>query len=322
MMFVFGALCGALLMPNSSGNVALTASDVGALPLTGGELSGNLHIAKASFPAIGLRETSGGTALCAIMLDTTQKQTIIRERHPDAPNYYEDYKLPAPDSDRTANGAYAILTTKPSTSIYTRSCPGVDLTTNPSAQVNNDVIRFYDVNSKGFGYIGGTQYTNGQTNVAVSAYRTINGTTIYNALSLGIKPDGTRVVAFTDKTPWLEALGLIYKAGDTYGESSSILTGMIRNGAKQFAMRVTTPKSMASVSGITVTALTGWIGGINGIIGGSGDNTNWLSMEGATVRAVKKSDNTVLIIVDMSSVLTNATNGPASFYGAFTLTFS
>lgn len=45
-------------------------------------------------------------------------------------------------------------------------------------------------------------------------------------------------------------------------------------------------------------------------------------MEGATVRAVKKSDNTVLIIVDMSSVLTNATNGPASFYGAFTLTFS
>lgn len=230
----------------------------------------------------------------------------------------ERYVLPVPDV-HDADVWQAILTTKPQASVYTRLCPGVDLTTNPSAQSSNDVIRFYDVNSRGFGCIGGTQYTNGQTNVTVSAYRTINNTTIYNGLTLGIQSDGTRVVAVSNVAPWQSTLGISHNPGDTYSEQATTLTGIIRGGARQFVLRVTLPKLLPNNATVTVTQLTGWFGGLNGVIGGSGDSTDWIEKSGVTVRTSIKSVNTVVIVVDTSTVLQNAINGPLSAFVSFTL---
>ena len=114
----------------------------------------------------------------------------------------------------------------------------------------------------------------------------------------------------------------MYKAGDTYAESGTSLNGLVRNNGKQITLRVTVPKMLSAVSSVSVTALTGWMHGMNGIIGNSGNDTNWLTMSGVTVRAVKKSDNIVIIAIDSDTALNNEVNGPVCFWGNVTLTFA
>ena len=145
------------------------------------------------------------------------------------------------------------------------------------------------------------------------------------------------VMQWTGNSPsgvWRDVadLGLAYAAGDTYAEAASssarnVVPGLIAGSAKQILFRVTTPKSMANISNISVTALTGWFAGINGIIkdsngGSASDNTNWLSQSGVTVAAYKKSDNTAIIRLTCESALGNATNGPCNGMLAFALSFS
>lgn len=153
--------------------------------------------------------------------------------------------------------------------------------------------------------------------------------------------DGTKnqlcVMQWTGNSPsgvWRDVadLGLAYAAGDTYAEAASssarnVVPGLIAGSAKQILFRVTTPKSMANISNISVTALTGWFAGINGIIKDSNgasaaDNTNWLSQNGVAVAAYKKSDNTAIIRLTCESALGNATNGPCNGMLAFALSFS
>lgn len=302
----------------------LTADDIpdlsgSYLPLAGGTLTGPLVINSGeNFTSISLRGAPGAPH---VGLSNTGSRLTIDE-YADGSTGGERYLLPIPDAhDRDV--WQTILTTKPQANVYTRLCPGVNLTTTPSAQSNNDVIRFYDVNSRGFGYIGGTQYTNGQTNVTVAAYRTINGTTIYNGLTLGIQPDGTRVVAFSNQSPWLSALGLVYERNDTISETNTALTGIMRNQSKQFILRVETGKSLANISTITVNTLSGWIGSRSGAVGGSTDGTNWLTLSGVTqVYGSKKSENSFVIVINTSSALANAANGPIAFYGSFKVTLT
>lgn len=128
------------------------------------------------------------------------------------------------------------------------------------------------------------------------------------------------------------ALGTLYAPGDTYAEAASysarnVVPGLIAGSAKQILFRVTTPKSMANISNISVTALAGWFAGINGIIKDSNgdnaaDNTNWLSQNGVAVAAYKKSDNTAIIRLTRESAFGNATNGPCNGMLAFALSFS
>lgn len=153
--------------------------------------------------------------------------------------------------------------------------------------------------------------------------------------------DGTKnqlcVMQWTGNSPsgvWRDVadLGLAYAAGDTYAEAASssarnVVPGLIAGSAKQILFRVTTPKSMANISNISVTALAGWFAGINGIIKDSNgdsaaDNTNWLSQNGVAVAAYKKSDNTAIIRLTCESALGNAANGPCNGMLAFALSFS
>lgn len=139
------------------------------------------------------------------------------------------------------------------------------------------------------------------------------------------------VMQWTGNSPsgvWRDVvdLGLAYAAGDTYSEAASssarnVVPGLIANGGKQILFRVTTPKSMANISNISVTALAGWFAGINGIIKDS-NYTNWLSQNGVAVSAYKKSDNTAIIRLTCESALGNATNGPCNGMLAFALSFS
>lgn len=305
------------------------------LPLTGGTLTGPL-ILSALNAGINIQRGNltiggdvnyrgitikGGSGSPLLHIRNTGARFTF-DQYANGSTGGERYLLPVPDV-HGADVWQSILTTKPQANVYTRLCPGVDLTTTPSVQSNNDVIRFYDVNSMGFGYIGGTQYTNGQSNVTVSAYRTINGTTIYNGLTLGIQPDGTRVVAFSNQSPWLSALGLVYERNDTISETNTALTGIMRNQSKQFILRIETRKSLANISTITVNTLSGWIASRSGVVGGSTDGTNWLTLAGVTqVYGSIKGENSFVIVINTSSALANAANGPIAFYGSFKVTLT
>ena len=245
------------------------------LPLTGGTLTGPLTLSAlnaginiqrgnlriggdANHRGIAIYGAAGAPSLA--IRNTGARFTF--DQYANGSTGGERYLLPIPDA-HDADVWQSILTTKPQANVYTRLCPGVDLTTNPSVQSNNDVIRFYDVNSRGFGYIGGTQYTNGQTNVTVSAYRTIDGTTYYNGLTLGVRPDETRVVAFSDVKPWLLALGLgtngelpvTVAQGGTGASTLASGEALIGNGANA----VTTRSITNLTSDGTVTANTNLI---------------------------------------------------------------
>ena len=115
-----------------------------------------------------------------------------------------------------------------------------------------------------------------------------------------------------------------YAANDTYSESSSIITGLIRNSAKSYILRLVLPKSMAGISTVTVTTLNGNLFNKDGSpVTGSSNYVNFLTQTGvSSVAATKVSNNTVLITVTTSSALTNAVNGPAAFYGNLALKFT
>lgn len=138
------------------------------------------------------------------------------------------------------------------------------------------------------------------------------------AIPVGVTSGGTGATSTANARV---NLGLTYAANDTYSESSTALDGIIRNGSTKYMLRVTLPKSMENVTP-SVTALTGWIASKDGFIASSGNDTNWISMSGATVTATKKSNNTVMIVIDTDSVLTNAVNGICAAYVSFTLTFA
>lgn len=93
--------------------------------------------------------------------------------------------------------------------------PTIDVTTAPSAIVNQDALSVTDVNESGIAFVRGRQSPNGNTGVEFSARRTIGGSTYFNGVTFELSPTGTRSVGVSEPSAWRDAIGAVNKAGDT-----------------------------------------------------------------------------------------------------------
>ena len=302
---------GATTAPNACANL-------GAVKKSGDKMTGNLEF-DSGLNYTGV-EFKGAAGSPSVFIRNTGSRMIF-DQFANGSTGGERYLLPSVES-RSADAWYDIITTKPGNYQFNRLVPNIDLTSMPSAEQVSYAINFMDKNKTDFGYVASRQEPDGRVDVGFGVARTIGGTTYFNSVFTGVKPDGTKVVSLSDKQAWIAGLGLAYAPSDTYAEPASVVCGIVRNSGKQFVLRVSLQKTMENINTVSVTQLTGFMAGMNGIIGGSGATTNWLTMSGVTVRAQKRSNNTALIIVESTSVLTNAATGVLSFLGDFTLSFS
>lgn len=116
---------------------------------------------------------------------------------------------------------------------------------------------------------------------------------------------------------------MYFKAGESFATSAYIeLAGHSASNAKRIIIGIILPKSMARISNISVTRLTGSFFGDGGLINSSADN-NWVTTTGVTIVASKASDNAARIYIDNTSAFTNTTTfTPVSYFGHVTFTFS
>ena len=115
-----------------------------------------------------------------------------------------------------------------------------------------------------------------------------------------------------------------YVAGDTLSITSyTDLNGFITSSTTSVSFSLYTPKNLANITSITVTAFTGTLRGISGYLNNQTTAKNWLSDSNYTITATKMSDNMIRIVCDKSSAFTNVTNNtPVSYYGTVGLSFS
>ena len=122
---------------------------------------------------------------------------------------------------------------------------------------------------------------------------------------------------------------LVYKAGNTFSATASTAAnrpmwyGVITSDSKTIYLCARTDKSLASISSIAVTTLTGWIYGVSGAVESSGTSTNWVS--NYTVTAVKSTDYMVKISIKKSdsTAFSNVTaSSPVVASANLVLTFS
>ncbi len=146
----------------------------------------------------------------------------------------------------------------------------------------------------------------------------------------------------TDATTAAEAcanLGLAYKAGDTFTTTvNSVLAAVLTGSAKSIYVTIPMPKSLASISSITVTSFKGGARQPGGGYVGSGnasspwssaDSFQWVGASGLTFTAEKAADNLIRIVITSSTAFTAgntttalANNMPINFMGTWTLSFA
>ena len=116
---------------------------------------------------------------------------------------------------------------------------------------------------------------------------------------------------------------MYYKPGGTFSTAAYIeLAGHSAASAKRIIVGIVLPKSIARISNISVTRLTGSFFGDGGLVNSAADN-NWVTTTGITISATKASDNAVRIYVDNTAAFTNTTTfTPVSYFGHVTFTFS
>ena len=99
------------------GDVTLVAEDVGALPISGGTMTGPLNATDFTicdgtlYPSVDYKADFGGNVKAQVLALMDRNVVYFRNWCTDT-NYYENYLTPDPDTGRTKNGNYTILTTK------------------------------------------------------------------------------------------------------------------------------------------------------------------------------------------------------------------
>lgn len=133
------------------------------------------------------------------------------------------------------------------------------------------------------------------------------------------------------KTNWYQIVtnkpgGILYYApGENYEPNTCIFNGMISNSMKTFSFNVRLPRDLHEINAISVTAMKGAIGGINGTIESSTGTTDWLTKSGLTITANQVDNFTVFVQIVSSAAFANATKTltPAAYYATeFKLAFS
>lgn len=175
-------------------------------------------------------------------------------------------------------------------------------------------IYFKDSDNVNIGQVRTGHYANGNEVVEIFARRKVSGTDVFNTLALGVKPDGSKYIESIET----------YAANDTFSiaSTSTIISGLTNNGATTLYLELITDKSMANISSISLTAMAGYIVGINGRING---NSNDYTGSGYSVVLLKQSDRHIRIAIsnNPSSAFSNATGDtPICYFGTLTLQFS
>lgn len=102
-----------------------------------------------------------------------------------------------------------------------RKATDIDLSTAPSANKYRTIFRANDVNGAYIAYMQAFHNTSNIDGLVLNATRVVNGSAVYNGMTLGIRPDGTRSVNVSDASAWRTALGI---GLSTTANASDILT--------------------------------------------------------------------------------------------------
>lgn len=114
-----GVLAGAVASVNGKrGDVTLVAEDVGALPISGGTMTGPLNATDFTicdgtmYPSVDYKADFSGTVRAQVLANTERNIIYFRNWCLDDTGYYENFLLPDPDTGLAKNANYSILTTK------------------------------------------------------------------------------------------------------------------------------------------------------------------------------------------------------------------
>lgn len=114
-----GVMAGAVASINGKrGDVTLVAEDVGALPIAGGTMAGPLNAPvvvicdNTLFPSVDYKADFAGSVKAQVLANMERNIVYFRSWCLDDTGHYENFLLPDPDTGRTSNGSYSILTTK------------------------------------------------------------------------------------------------------------------------------------------------------------------------------------------------------------------
>ena len=117
---------------------------------------------------------------------------------------------------------------------------------------------------------------------------------------------------------------IYYRNNDTLSITTyTDLNGFITSSTTSVSFSFYTPKSLANITSVSVTAFKGTIRGISGYLDGKTSAFDWYADASYTITASIISDNMLRIVCTKSSAYTNVTNNtPVSYYGSLGLTFS
>lgn len=114
-----GVLAGAVASVNGKrGDVTLVAEDVGALPISGGTMTGPLNATDFTicdgtiYPSVDYKADFSGTVRAQVLANTERNIIYFRNWCLDDTGHYENFLLPDPDTGLAKNENYLVLTTK------------------------------------------------------------------------------------------------------------------------------------------------------------------------------------------------------------------
>ena len=207
------------------------------------------------------------------------------------------------------------------------------ITANSDLNNYTDTGVYYCSNSATTQSLSNSPYTqgiwvDGTTGFRLEVYNTTGSGYGFQILYTHNVVQRTYIRSLNDSTwrSWHRLVGddeTYYRVNDTFASSAYMeMSGHSTGNAKRIVIGFTVPKSMANISTITVTRLTGSFFGSGGLINSATD-TNWLTTSGITLTPLKTSDNTVRIYIDSTTAFTNtAFYTPVSYYGHVTLKFT
>ena len=338
------------------GNAAwgtLSAADVNAIPITGGEASGGItapHLyakaaSSASLPRLWILDNAGSSMISLLPVEAGSGRARIREiTSPGTDSNYEDYRLPAPTQTSGA-GTYDILTSKAPVTVAQGGTGASSVEAAQVALLGSNVYinaangpNVSDLNDL---TVAGLWITPGDTPHAPTSdpYNVLvtNGTN--RGTQLAWRSTGSTKVVYMRKwstngwgdweiiaAPNPAALSdVYYAAGDSYQNSGNYvmpITGYVATNGKALYFSIPTDKSLAKVSTVTISRLQGAIRCAGGCIAGKTSSTyDWTTHTGVSLTAVKAANNVIRLYMNFETAPENAVaDTPA--VGAFLVTFS
>lgn len=117
---------------------------------------------------------------------------------------------------------------------------------------------------------------------------------------------------------------IYYRNNDTLSITTyTDLNGFITSSTTSVSFSFYTPKSLANIASVRVTAFKGTMRGGSGYLNSQSSAYDWLADSAYTITATIISDNMLRIVCTKSSAYTNVTNNtPVSYYGSLGLSFS